>query len=72
MILKAAPGQCLARDALAAQTINGDASILLQGAVSNGEVWQFAQLQGRQSCGERTPFYNSGFGEPVCRTPRRL
>lgn len=40
-------GQCLAA-LLAAQTINGDEQIILQGAVSNGEGWQFGKLQARQ------------------------
>jgi hypothetical protein len=38
-------GQCLAA-MLAAQIINGDMPISLQGMVSNGEVWQFGQLRG--------------------------
>ena len=40
-------GQCLAA-LLAAQTINGDEQMVLQGSVSNGEGWQFGKLQGRQ------------------------
>jgi len=41
-------GQCLAA-LLAAQTINGgDEKMVLQGSVSNGEVWQFGKLQARQ------------------------
>ena len=40
-------GQCLAA-LLAAQTINQDEQMVLQGSVSNGEVWQFGKLQGRQ------------------------
>jgi hypothetical protein len=40
-------GQCLAA-MLAAQTINGNEQIILQGSVSNGEVWQFGQLRGRE------------------------
>lgn len=38
-------GQCLAA-MLAAQKINGNERILLQGLVSNGEVWQFGKLNG--------------------------
>ena len=40
-------GQCLAA-LLAAQTINGDEQMILQGSVSNGEGWQFGKLQGKQ------------------------
>ena len=40
-------GQCLAA-MLAAQTINGDEQTILQGSVSNGDVWQFGRLQARQ------------------------
>jgi len=40
-------GQCLA-GMLAAQLINGDEQLILQGSVSNGDVWQFGKLQGRQ------------------------
>jgi hypothetical protein len=40
-------GQCLAA-LLAAQTLNGDEQMILQGSVSNGEGWQFGKLQGRQ------------------------
>jgi len=40
-------GQCLAA-MLAAQTINGDEQMILQGSVSNGDVWQFGRLQARQ------------------------
>jgi hypothetical protein len=38
-------GQCLAA-MLAAQMINGDDQLILQGSVSNGDVWQFGRLQG--------------------------
>ncbi len=48
-------GQCLAA-MLAAQTINGDGQIILQGAVSNGEVWQFGKLQGRDFVRDPRPF----------------
>lgn len=40
-------GQCLAA-MLAAQTINSQEQMILQGSVSNGEVWQFGKLQARQ------------------------
>jgi hypothetical protein len=40
-------GQCLAA-LLAAQTINDNDQLLLQGVVSNGEVWQFGTLQAKQ------------------------
>jgi len=40
-------GQCLAA-MLAAQTINNNEQMILQGSVSNGEVWQFGKLQARQ------------------------
>lgn len=39
-------GQCLAA-LLAAQTLNDDPHLLLQGIVSNGEAWQFGKLDGR-------------------------
>ncbi len=48
-------GQCLAA-MLAAQTINGDGQIILQGSVSNGEVWQFGKLQGRDFVRDPRPF----------------
>jgi hypothetical protein len=40
-------GLCLAA-LLAAQTINDNDHVLLQGVVSNGEVWQFGTLQAKQ------------------------
>ena len=40
-------GQCLAA-LLAAQTINETDQLLLHGAVSNGDVWQFGKLLGHQ------------------------
>lgn len=40
-------GQCLAA-MLTAQKINDNEQIILQGSVSNGEVWQFGKLQARQ------------------------
>lgn len=48
-------GQCLAA-MLAAQTINGNEQITLQGMVSNGEVWQFGKLQGRDFVRDPRPF----------------
>ncbi len=48
-------GQCLAA-MLAAQTINGDGQVILQGSVSNGEVWQFGKLQGRDFVRDPRPF----------------
>jgi hypothetical protein len=48
-------GQCLAA-LLAAQTINGNEQIILQGSVSNGEVWQFGKLQGREFVRDPRPF----------------
>jgi len=48
-------GQCLAA-MLAAQTINGNEQIALQGMVSNGEVWQFGRLQGRDFVRDPRPF----------------
>jgi len=39
--------QCLAA-MLAAQTLNDNDQIILQGSVSNGDVWQFGKLQARQ------------------------
>jgi len=40
-------GQCLAA-MIAAQAINGDEQLILQGSVSNGDVWQFGKLQAKQ------------------------
>jgi hypothetical protein len=40
-------GQCLAA-MLAAQRINGDEQVVLQGVVSNGEGWQFGKLTDRR------------------------
>lgn len=40
-------GQCLA-GMIAAQTINGNEQLILQGSVSNGDVWQFGKLQAKQ------------------------
>lgn len=48
-------GQCLAA-LLAAQTINGNEQTILQGAVSNGEVWQFGKLSGRDFVRDPRPF----------------
>jgi hypothetical protein len=48
-------GQCLAA-LLAAQTINGDERIMLQGMVSNGEVWQFGLLRGHDFVRDPRPF----------------
>ena len=48
-------GQCLA-GMLAAQAINGDEQTLLQGMVSNGEVWQFGQLRGHDFIRDPRPF----------------
>lgn len=48
-------GQCLA-GMLAAQTLNGAPQIILQGMVSNGEVWQFGRLQGRDFVRDPRPF----------------
>jgi len=41
---------------LAAQPINGDGQVILQGSVSNGEVWQFGKLQGRDFVRDPRPF----------------
>lgn len=40
-------GQCLA-GMLAAQIINDDERLILQGSVSNGDIWQFGKLQAKQ------------------------
>lgn len=48
-------GQCLAA-MLAAQKINDNEQVILQGSVSNGEVWQFGKLQGRDFARDPRPF----------------
>ncbi|MCI0390159.1 MAG: hypothetical protein MOB07_15515 [Acidobacteria bacterium] len=55
-------GQCLAA-MLAAQTINGDEQIILQGSVSNGDVWQFGRLQARQFVRDPRSFTVSDLSE---------
>lgn len=40
-------GQCLA-GMIAAQTINDNEQLILQGSVSNGDIWQFGKLQAKQ------------------------
>jgi hypothetical protein len=48
-------GHCLAA-MITAQTINGNEQMILQGSVSNGEVWQFGKLQARQFIRDPRPF----------------
>jgi hypothetical protein len=55
-------GQCLAA-MLAAQTINNNEKIVLQGSVSNGEVWQFGKLQARQFVRDPRPFAISAMSD---------
>jgi hypothetical protein len=55
-------GQCLAA-MLAAQMINGDDQLILQGSVSNGDVWQFGRLQARQFVRDPRSFTVSDLSE---------
>lgn len=55
-------GQCLAA-MLAAQIINGDEQLILQGSVSNGDVWQFGKLQARQFVRDSRSFTVSDLAE---------
>ncbi len=48
-------GQCLAA-MIAAQTINEDDQITLHGSVSNGDVWEFGKLKGREFVRDRRTF----------------
>ena len=54
--------QCLAA-MLAAQIINGDEQLILQGSVSNGDVWQFGRLQARQFVRDPRSFTISDLSE---------
>jgi hypothetical protein len=55
-------GQCLAA-MLAAQIINGEEQLILQGSVSNGDVWQFGRLQARQFVRDPRSFTISDLSE---------
>jgi len=55
-------GQCLAA-LLAAQIINGDDQLILQGSVSNGDVWQFGRLQARHFIRDPRSFTVSDLSE---------
>ncbi|MGH9842716.1 MAG: hypothetical protein ACREEM_28565 [Blastocatellia bacterium] len=55
-------GQCLAA-MLAAQLINDDEQLILQGSVSNGDVWQFGRLQARRFVRDPRSFTVSDLSE---------
>lgn len=55
-------GQCLAA-MLAAQTINANDQLILQGSVSNGDVWQFGKLQAKQFVRDPRSFTISNLSE---------
>lgn len=55
-------GQCLAA-MIAAQTINEDDQITMHGSVSNGDVWEFGKLKGREFVRDRRTFTLSALEE---------
>ena len=55
-------GQCLT-GMIAAQTINGNEQLILQGSVSNGDVWQFGRLQAKEFIRDPRSFTVSDLSE---------